>query len=461
MKGFSATASAIAVGRGGLVVLVALIGLAGCCSSGAPAASDDRRWQDPSPPQLDIHARARRYQDRLDTVFRTPDGVIDYRRFLDRTPDGSYGAHADGAFHTGIALAAAAMRHAVVRSPTTREHVARTLDGVSLLAAVSGKRGLLARHVTPVDAPWPAADPRWQRSVSRPRFAWRGDVSKDQYAGVLCGLGVALAVLGDDAEIRQRIGNVAGAIADHLIDHDLRIVDVDGETTTHGDLRAHVWGAPIGVNALISLAATKVAAAATGADRHVAFWRRLVEDGYPGTAYWAHFALLGVGHRVNDHMGYLALWPLLLLETDAAVRADLCSSEARSWGALQNDRNPFFAMVHALALRVRGQDDAAGDVGRQAAATLGEFPDDKVVWPVDLTRSPFDFPRALLPSRKGVPRTTEGVPLWLRPRTSSFWASDPFALVGTIGPGGLTETAGIDFLVVYWGLRHDGWLTVR
>ena len=142
-----------------------------------------------------------------------------------------------------------------------------------------------------------------------------------------------------------------------------------------------------------------------------------------------------------------ALLPLLLLETDEEILEDLHAGENRTWQHVRDDRNSFFCFVHA--------DEEAGAAG---VVALREFPDDKVEWPVDLTRQGFDFPRTFLNSRKCAPRTTEGVPLHLRPKSSSFWANDPFRLVGNLTSHGNVETAGIDYLVAYWLGRYRGFV---
>jgi hypothetical protein len=247
-------------------------------------------------------------------------------------------------------------------------------------------------------------------------------VSKDQYAGFIHGLGVTLALV-DDPEIRREAGALAAAAADHLLEHDLQIVDVDGEATTHGNLDSHIAFIPAGVNALIALAIARVAAAGTGDERYRQFYQRLVDDEFPEAAHWAHFTVLGVGNRVNDNMAYLALYPLFLLEAERSILGELWAGELRTWAGVKDDRNAFFALAHAAM--ERKAEDARLPPGRpddRAAARgrswLFEFPDEKVAWPVDLTRPGFDFPRAFLNNRKCEPRTTKAVPLHLRPRGS-------------------------------------------
>jgi hypothetical protein len=421
------------------------------------------RWQDPSPPILGLRAKADRYQERLEVHHRTPEGLIRYRRSLGGPPDPSYGDLADGCFHTGIYLASQALRHAATRDPRAREEALHALRALEMLMEVTGKPGLLARHFSPAGT---ISGGPWRASSSLPAYVWRSDVSKDQYAGFIHGLGVALVCL-DEPEVRARVARLAGAAADHLLANDFTIIDADGEPTTHGDLGGRFLFLPIGVNALITLAIAKVAAVATGEERHQAFYRRLIANGYHHVAHWAYFDFLGVGNRVNDHMGYLALYPLLRLEEDPRIAAVLRDGGRRTWRHVRGDRNAFFAFIHAAAVGDPPGDPppAAFSTVEEALSTgresLGEFPEEKIEWPVDLTRPGFDFPRAFLNSRKCEPRTTSGIPLYLRVRTSSLWASDPFRLAGRLLRYGEVENAGMDYLVAYWLGRYHGFIAAE
>lgn len=429
----------------------------GCCWSGLPAPPDDVVWMDLTPPRSSLAEKAARYQARLESYFQTPEGLVRYSRVLDEPDDGTYGDLSDVCFHTGIYLASQALRFATTGEPAAREQVLLALDGLRLLMDVTGVRGLLARHASPEGA-MTERNPKWRRSSTRPGYAWRTDVSKDQYAGFIDGLGVTLAVV-HDTEIRFRVAELACAAADHLIENNMSIRDFDGDETTYGNLAGTIWCVPIGVNSLISLAIARVAAMSSGALRYRVFHEKLLDEGYARTSYWAHPPLFDSGRRVNDHMAYLGFYPLLLLEERAEVLADLVAGEGRSWKAVGEEHNAFFALVHATACE---RSPASGDraerpgVAKLAREALREFPEDKVEWPVDLTRAGFDFPRSILSTKNCEPLSTQAVPLYLRVRSSSMWVSNPYRLAGDFGRRGKHETAGGDYLVAYWMARYHG-----
>ena len=438
------------------------LALPGCCwlGEGVQAPADITRWQTTTPPTKLLREKASSYQVWIEEKHLLPEGVLRYQRRWDRPVDASYGDLADGPFHTGIYLASQSFRYAATRDPAALEQVKRALNGLRLLLEVTGVRGLLSRYVSPAGTIPTTEDmdgnpSSWRPSTALPRYQWRGDVSKDQYSGFIHGLGVALALV-EDPGVRQTVADLSTAAADHLMLHHMQLVDADGKPTTHGNLAGQIFGIPIGVNALIALAIAKVAASSSGEERYRDFYRRLVAQDYYGSAYWSHFTVLGVSNRVNDNMSYLATMPLLLLERNDDLLEDLGDGESRTWGAVSQDHNAFFSFVHASRCKdARGRQEGIA-AGREA---LLEFPEDKIEWPVDLTREGFDFPRNWLNTRKCVPRTTRGVPLYLRPRASSTWVSDPFRLVGNLTRQGQHETSGADYLLAYWMGRHFGYVS--
>jgi len=418
-----------------LLCLLVLSSATGCFLRHDKALADIENWQDTSPPTFSLKQRAQGYQERLETRYQMEDGLIRYRRWGEGHEElPGYGNMADGCFHLGIYLASQALRFASTGDPEAREQVLLSLRAMKLYAEVSGKPGLLARYFSPVKPD----DDRWHQSQEHPEYFWRSDVSKDQYAGYIDGLGVTLAVV-SDPQIRSQVAPLAAAIADHLIENDLQIIDFDGERTTYGDLRGRSFGFfPNGINALICLAIAKVAAEGTGEQKHLDFYEQLVQDRYPRIARWTYFSTLGMGNRDNANMAYLALYPLLLLEDDQGVIRDVRKGARRTWSQVKNDHNAFFSFVHAAVV---GDGDEGKAKGREA---IKEFPDSKVV--------------LVLNTREPGPKSTRATPLYQRPRSASLWVSDPRRLAGQLVDMGNVGFAGIDYLIAYWLGRYHGFI---
>jgi len=415
-----------------LVCLLVLAFALGCARNGVIGVEN---WQDTNPPKLSLKERAQAYQERLQDWHQMDDGLIIYRRWGKDHPQlPGYGNLADGCFFGGVYLASQALRLAATGDPEAREQVLLSLRALKLYAEVSGVRGLLARYFSPVKPD----DDRWRKSQTHPGYFWRSDVSKDQYAGYIHGLGVTLAVVSDQ-EIRSQIAPLASAIADHLMENDLQIIDWDGERTTYGDLRGRIIGViPNGVNALICLAIFKVAAESTGEQKYIDFYDKLVQDGYPGITRSTHFATLGTDDRVNANMSYVALYPLLLLEDDEEVVGEVRKGALRTWSRVKEDHNAFFSFAHAAIVE---EGDEGKAKGRDA---IFEFPDSKDV--------------LVLTTRQPEPGSKPAVPLYQRPRNANLWVSDPTKLAGHLEDMGYVEFTGIDYLIAYWMGRYHGFV---
>lgn len=372
--------------------------------------------------------RAAIFQQELEARHLGPDGLLVYRVQLEH-PRERYDDLADAAAWTGTLLAAESLRWAATGVPAALERARQTVTALERLHEETGVRGLLARSYG------------------------RGDVSKDQYAGVIFGYAVAFSLC-DDAQIRARIRAQAEAIADHLIAHHLRLTDARGQTTTHGDLRGRIAGLPIGVNALIALSALKLAAVASPQPGYERAYRRLVAKGYPELAYWAKFQLLGFTNPSNDNMAFLCFYALGLLERDPELLRAYRRALRRSWSYVKDEGNALFAYIRCALL---GPDPRALAAARSA---LRAFPPTKRVYPVDL-RGADDIPRACLPDREGRLRSRYPLPVNLRPVGSFAWKSSPYALYGNLGSHGEVQYAAVDYLLAYWLGRRHGGLTAK
>jgi hypothetical protein len=418
-----------------------LISAGGCSLFHDQALTGQQIWQNTDPPKLSLKEKAQAYQDRLESRFQMPEGLIWYRRFpaeekeLKERLQLEYLTLADGCFHLGMYLASQALRLATTGDPKAREQVFLSLAAMKLYAELSGEPGLLVRYFSPATPNGTPNLDRWRQSPTHPKYFFLSDVSKDQYAGYIHGLGVTLAVV-EDPEIRSLIAPLAGALADHLIKNKLEIRE-DGKPTTYGDLSRWSYGFfPNGVNSLICLAIAKTAAESTGQQEHIDFYKKLVQDGYPRITRWTYLGTFGKSNRVNANMAYVALYPLLRLEKDQEIVRELREGARRTWSRVSEDHNVFFSFVHAAVV---GDVDEAKEKGREA---IREFPDSKLA----------------VATRKSESKSGQMTPLYQRPYVSAgtLWVGDPRETVGHLV--GNVEIAGIDYLIAYWLGRYHGFI---
>lgn len=418
-------------------------------------------WEETLPDhrEIPVEEKMERLEEHLFSRHVSPEGLLIYRRQdapFDPDDPASYGNLADVAIWTGTLLGGVAFQYAETHDPVVRERLAKVVGGVSLLQAVTGKPGLLARSVAPTREPFEGEQERHRARQGAPpleRYRFRGDVSKDQYFGILFGYAVLFTAISPEApgiaEIRSRAALDVARIADHIWENDLNIVGLDGEVTTFGELSGYMFGFPIGPNASLCLLSQKLAHRATGNPEYERRYRQLVELEYPEATWLNKFQIFGRTNHSNDVMATLALYSLFFLETDDRLRDIYRESHHRLWKIVIHESNLLF---HGVRLAM-GELEVPAEVERDVRESLKLFPVDFRMLEVDLTDHPA-VDRGLFNERKGKARNRTAIPLHLRKTTSFTWKSSPFAITGNVGETGTRSVSGVDFYLVYWLYRH-------
>jgi hypothetical protein len=416
------------------------------------------RWRSTYPAYYaePLAEKAARVERNLVDRHLSPEGLLVYRRackpFVPAHPD-SYGSLSDQAMWTGVLAGVWAFKHAVTGAERDRTLLLRVLKGLTLLHEITGKPGLLARAAFPSGLPGPsdADEERHEATAPHQRFQFRGDVSRDQYVGVLFGCATAAATLGIDAgrgdvAVRDLLCGLVVPIADHIWDHGLRLTDVDGAMTTHGDLRGYRWGVPVGPNAALCLGFQRLAHRLSGEPRFAAHYDTLVRWRYPQALSRTNFELLGRVNHNNDNMGLMGLYALVNLETQEGLLKIYDRSLATLWSFTRNEGNAFFHL--AFASRFPLPSTARFDL----CENLRLFPEDPRYLPLDL-RGRAEVDEAWFRNRLGFPRNRTALPLHCRSRSNFVWTACPFQLVSEHVPPGMCAS-GVDFLLAYWMTRH-------
>jgi hypothetical protein len=297
-------------------------------------ASAERRGLGPGRPvpapagrtDAELFAKAMRLEARMDAHI-SPEGVLAY---VHRTgADAARLSHdvlvlSDAAIWTGCYAAAEACRWKVTRDPAALVRVRTLARGLALLTAASGRHGGLVRNVGRPLAGIPPAE-RSEPSPLGQGYWIRGDVSRDQLAGVTLGW-ACLGRFVDDAEVYALAKNTLGAIARQLVVDNMWLRDVRGQKTEHGELRADVEGMPLLRNGRLASIGLAPVAAARWLDRQdpelERAYRRLQKLGW-GRALPEQFTWLRDLQKQSDvNMVALALCTVFLMsdqgESDAA-----------------------------------------------------------------------------------------------------------------------------------------------
>ena len=364
-----------------------------------------------------IQARHFPYGSVLDPIYASAssDQIVGYTRC------------GDSAIWTGHYLAAEAFRYKVTHDPDALVNVRKAIAGIKAMADVTGTN-LLARCLIPLDSPY-AAGIRQEEAGNgihtAPPYFWVGNTSRDQYSGVMFGLGVAYDMV-DDADVKSSISDLVTRLIDFLRGHNWSVTMPDGSVSTTFITRG---------------------------DQQLSFLQigRHVNPSHYSTEYDKDRILLSaemlvpIGLEVaNDdsyfkfNLDYINLYNLIRLESSSAR-----SIYQKAYDILRNHTaghgNAFFNMID----RGLKSPDAARD-----AETLALLD----AW---LERPRRDF----IVDLHGTVAVCGGqacrpVPVPLRPPTDFLWQRNPFQLSG--GLLGAIETAGIDYILPYWMARYYG-----
>ena len=375
--------------------------------------------------EVDALAISRSIQERhfphftlLDPIFDGPasNQIVNYTRC------------GDSAIWTGHYLAAEAFRYAATRSPDALANARRAFAGIQSLVDVTGNN-VLARCLIPDDSPYAQGIQNEEAHNgiyhTGPGNFWVGNTSRDQYAGVMFGLGVAYDLI-DDQALKASIAGVVTRMVQFLKDHGWTVVLPDGTITTTFINRP---------------------------DQQLAFLQlaRHVNPDQFSTSYDISRVLLSPG--------VIAPISLEVLSDDSYFKFNL-------------DTINLYTLIHL-------ESSTFGEIYRKAYDILRNHTDDHGNAAFNMIDRALNGPnpardaetRLLLDqwlqrSRRDVFVDNHGkytacgdqacnpIPVPDRVTTDYLWQRSPFQLSG--GGSGRIENAGIDYILPYWMARYYG-----
>ncbi|MBW3622977.1 MAG: hypothetical protein KY468_06150 [Armatimonadetes bacterium] len=278
---------------------------------------------------------------------------------------------------------------------------------------------------------------------------WKGDTSSDELVGHFFACAVFHDSIDDEAW-RARAAAYAGRLADHLIQNDFNLIDLDGQHTRWGFYSPRILNTPEGehqrgLNSLEILQHLKVAHALTGEARFGEAYHHLVHNHhYALNTLRQKITVPGHVNHSDDELAFLSYYPLLRYETDPALLAIYRKSFRRSWEIERPERSPFLNFLYGGVMD--GPCDA--DLSRRA---LEKIPLDIVHWRMENSHRA-DLPREATDDRFDRPQST--VALSPAERGMLKWNGNPYRLDD--GSDGRVEEDGAFFLLPYWMGRAYG-----
>ena len=345
----------------------------------------------------------------------------------------SYSRCGDSAIWTGHYLAAEAFRYAATGSPEALGNARRALTGIESLVRVTGTN-LLARCVVPINSSYASAITQeeapngvYTGNLNDVGHFWIGNTSRDQYAGVFFGLGVAYDMIPDSA-LRDRVSALVTTLLDFLLAKNWAVVMPDGRISTV------FWG-----RADQQLSFLQVGRRVNSVRFDSRYRAYRVTHAASVSAPIAYEVLDDHGSYFKFNLDTVTLYNLIRLEDSSYHRSLYTNAYDLLRRTTDDHRNAHFNMIDRALKGASAARDA------ETRSLLNE-------WLLRPRRDGYVDLRSRYPSCGAPDRACSPIPVIERVRTDFLWQRSPFLLYG--GGDGRIETPGVDYILPYWMARH-------
>lgn len=380
-------------------------------------------------------------------------GDITSSELIDTDNDGGW---------TSYYIGSLGARYAVTHEETIRRQAWESFGALERLQSIHTNTGFPARTFERKGFKFSDTD-RW-RDAPDPGWEWKGHTSSDEVCSQTFAHAVMWELVATNAAERARIATNFVPIVDHILSHDLYLIDVDGKPTLWGRWNPEYvnWFPPTihdrQLNSAELTASLQLAYTMTGNPRYrdKAF-EMFTRHGYltnilsslklvaPTSGYIHQGNNMGdEWNHSDDELSFFTYWPLVRFAFSDELRAKYLGVVREHLGIEAPERYPIWNFI-AAACGVRDV-DAAGSVW-----TLRGTPLDTIAWRVvnshrqDVTKLPPNFMgrelQELLPP---------GERLIARINTQPFILDQG---------DDTTDFPGDEFLLGYWLGRYVGAIT--
>ncbi len=255
----------------------------------------------------------------------------------------------DGGNRSGPYLAALSFQYAVMQDKKVKQWADETFAAIEILEKVTGVPGCLARSFNLSDVrqrheDWFFFPAEWHQSTSMKGYRWLGDPSSDTITNLLYGLAVYYDLCADEAH-RARVKALVGRVVTRLVNHGMRIVDVDGKMTLWGNFNPELDREKL--NSLLPLGHLKIAYHITGDGMFQHQYQELIEK-----HDYADIAILADSYKPpvvpwDVKLGMQALYHLLRYEDDPMLRNKYLAALERYWMTQKGKQLVAFQVIYA------------------------------------------------------------------------------------------------------------------
>jgi hypothetical protein len=451
--------------------------------------------------------KAKFYEDEIDTYHRrTPYGYVagvSLEKAGDKSTFVQHDTDNDGQY-TGLYGAGECLAYGATGDPKAKERATKAFEALAFLSEVTqsglnpAPKGFIARTILPTDGPnpneqnspesdrkkqeedalWKVIIPRWPTSGDG-KWYWKTDASSDELDGHFFLYGLYYDHVAETDAEKARAREVTSRVMDHLLEHNFKLVDHDGQPTRWANFSPETingdpdWWAERGLNSLSILTYLSITHHVTGDQKYRDVFLDLVnKHHYAMNGMVAPKLQAGPGSYVqfDDKMAFMNYYHLIRYETEPKLLRMFQNSIFYYWQIEQYERNPLFNFVYAACCLGQGMQTQWGvtdlsPTGKwleDSVDTLRRFPMDLILWPMTNSHRSDLLP---LPSHVREPGQAEGkgfrVDNYVLPideRNSLSFSEDVWNLDDKGGNGKRLNDGG-PFLLGYYLGRYHGFIT--
>ncbi len=256
---------------------------------------------------------------------------------------------------SGMYLAAMCFKYVVTKDQSVLNDARETLEALLLLETVTGKKGFFARSVVEPELCdiKKQSGGEWHLSDDG-KWCFKGDTSSDEYVGHVFGLSIYYDYCANEDE-KKRIRDVHGELQRYIVLNGYKIVDLDGEVTTHGQfypewIKTTGQFGDAGLNSAMILGGLRFAYHITGDkffEEH--FYKLARDERY--FDYVRRIQDINTAVQINhdsEEMSFLALFTLIRLEKDPKFLKYWNEGLENIYQTQIKERNPEFNMIYAF-----------------------------------------------------------------------------------------------------------------
>ncbi len=365
-----------------------------------------------------------------------------------------YEDHGDSAIWTGHYLAGECFRYAVTKDPAAQANARKAIAGIQdLLDVEEPGDGHLARCLVPEnhkDAPRLAQDPSaFTAKLRGITYVCLDHISRDQYLGVMHGLGVAYDFL-DDPAAKKQAGELITRVVDYLVKNQWVAMKHDKVS------QSAVFQQSPGKMIMFAALAARVNPAKYGS-----LWKELGELAYMKWVFEFTGLLDPLSSYYKWNLGMGSAYHELRLETDPGRFMALERSHSMVRRAIGHHENAYFQTIDAAvdpalapALAPAIEDELRRFASRSRREVTVLHSQDPNVQK-DYYVVPFSYQKTATAGTLVPKKSLEAkypIPVEKRIPTDFLWQRNPFQLDNHGNPN--KQNPGADLVLPYWMARH-------